>query len=578
MRALAVTAVVFYHLNPSWLPGGFLGVDVFFVLSGYLITDHLLAEHRRGGRIDLKGFWVRRARRLLPALALMLLTATAAASVLRPNRLATAGGELLSAVTFTSNWWQIATGASYFTSFGPPPLFQHLWTLGVEEQFHLVWPLVLLVVLRTVRSKGVRVACVLAAAFASMAAMAHLYQPAQDASRLYLGTDTHLFPLLIGAALALLRPAAGLMPSQLLRCVVPLDLAGVLGLAVLGALAITASQDSAALYPGGLGGAAVAAAAVVLAVVQPFGRLATVLSMSPLRWVGQRSYGIYLWHLPALTLATPDGAMPADVPLNAVASVITSVWLAGLSYWLVEEPVRRLGFRVTICRLRRALVGATAPWPGCTVWARIGACAVVTGVLIAGCGLASASKNSEGAAGQVEEGKRALEDGGSAVESSSKVTAIGDSVMLAAAPALMAALPGIDIDAEVGRQLSLVGREVAAFKQRHALADTVVIGLDTNGLGGEKDLQAVVDAIGTGKRIVLVTVHDPKNRQVQNSVNRAVKQVTDKHLNVVVADWDKAIDRHREFLADDGIHPGPGGARIYASTVAKALATLPVNR
>ncbi|GAU65894.1 hypothetical protein SSP35_02_02630 [Streptomyces sp. NBRC 110611] len=577
LRALAVTAVVVYHLNPSWLPGGFLGVDVFFVLSGYLITDLLLAEHRRGGRIDLMSFWARRARRLLPAPALVLVAATAAATLLRPNRLATAAGELLSAATFTSNWWQIATDASYFTSFGPPPLFQHLWTLALEEQFYLAWPPALLALLRTVRGTGILVALVLAAALASLSAMALLHQPAEDASRVYFGTDTHLFPLLAGAALALLRPAAGLLTSQPRRSVLPSDLAGAAGMAVLAALAVTAAEDSAALYPGGFAIAAVAATAVVLAAVQPSGRLGAALSASPLRWIGKRSYGIYLWHLPALALATPEGNTPADVPLSALMAAFVAVGLAALSYRLVEEPVRRLGFRASGHRLRHALTGVTTHRFGSTVWARVAACGIATGILIAGCGVATAPKHGNGAAGQIEAGKQALEGQSPALKSVGKATVIGDSVMLAAAPALKATFPGIAIDAKVGRQLSVAAKVITELKQRRPLAETVVVGLGANSVGGRKDLQAAVDAIGTGKRIVLVTVHLPKNPQTQDSVNRAIGQVADKHPHVAVADWHKAIGNRPDLLADDGIHPGPGGGKIYADAVNKALATLPAG-
>ncbi|MGW1077292.1 acyltransferase family protein [Streptomyces sp. NPDC002537] len=588
LRTLAVTAVVLYHVNPEWLPGGFLGVDIFFVLSGYLITDLLLAERRAEGRIDLRGFWIRRTRRLLPVLALVLVTATCTATVLRPHRLTTATGDLLSAVTFTNNWWQIATDASYFAHFGPPPLFQHLWTLSLEEQFYVLWPMVLIALLRVLRGKAARVTLILAAALASVAAMDLLHVPGADASRIYFGTDTHVFPLLTGAALALLRSPTGRRHGQLLRRVWSVEVVGPAGLTALVVLTWSISQDSASLYPGGFVLAALAAALTVLAAVQPFGLIGSVLSAPWLRWIGKRSYGIYLWHLPAIALATPDGHTSADVPLSALAAAVAAAGLAALTYRFVEEPIRRQGFRETGRRLRRALTTGTTDRGGGTVLlARTATVVAAAAVLVAGCGVATAPKDDNSAADQIKAGQRALENqqnqtaasGDSQnTASAGKLTAIGDSVMVAATPALQQKFPGITIDAKVNRQLLLAPKEINTLKQKSLLGDTVIIGLGTNGVGGAKDLQDAVDAIGPDKRIVLITVHVP-GKDWQGRVNKAIREVAAKNAShVVVADWDKAITGHTDLLANDGIHPGGAGGKIYANAVADALATLDGGR
>ncbi|MFD9208980.1 acyltransferase family protein [Streptomyces sioyaensis] len=584
LRALAVTAVVVYHVNPAWLPGGFLGVDVFFGLSGYLITHLLITEWQRHGRIDLRGFWLRRARRLLPALAVVLLTATAAAAVLRPNRLESISGSLLSAATFTNNWWQISTHASYFASFGPPPLFEHLWTLSVEEQFYLLWPLTLLALLRLMRGRAARTALVLALVAASATAMALLHEPGVDPSRVYFGTDTHAFPLLIGAALALLRPTARLLPRRyrLQQCcgrlltLRPVDGIGAAGLIVLAVMAGSVSQNDGLMYPGGFVLVALATGAAVIGSVQPLGALATLLGTSVPRWIGKRSYGIYLWHFPLISLATPDRRTPADAPLNAIAAAVASVALAALSYRWVEQPIRRSGVVAALRRLRDACFSTRAGRTR-TAWvtgAVVLASATVTTLAATS---APAPRGSRGPLAHAPAGRRSpsLPPLSGRTVPAGKVSAIGDSVMVAATSALKETFPDITIDADVGRQLSAASREVNALKKKGTLGDTVIIALGTNGTGGEAALQAAIDAIGPGKRIVLVTCH--VGQPWQKSVNNAIGSVAKRHDNVAVADWNKAISGHDDLLAADGVHPGPGGAKIYADTIAAALATLPAT-
>ena len=229
MRALAVLAVLAFHESLPWIPGGFLGVDVFFVLSGYLITDLLAARFGRDGNIGLPGFYQRRARRLLPALALMLLTVTAAVSVLEPGQRGGLRPALLGAVTYTSNWWQAFAHQSYFTLYGPPPAFEHLWSLAVEEQFYLIWPLLLTAILVIARRPAARAAFAWAGALASALAMLAIYTPGSDPSLVYYGTDTHASALMIGAALALTWPLAKVAATGG-RMRLGLDIAGAAGL------------------------------------------------------------------------------------------------------------------------------------------------------------------------------------------------------------------------------------------------------------------------------------------------------------------------------------------------------------
>ena len=364
LRALAVIAVLLYHADLAWIPGGFLGVEVFFVISGYLITALLLAEWRQRGRIDLKGFWMRRARRLLPALYVLLVVSLAFSVVFLPGEVARLRGDVLAAFGYVTNWYLLFGHVSYFEAVGRPSLLQHLWSLAVEEQFYLLWPPVLALVLaigasRLRRRRALTVA--LAGAVASAVAMALLYAPGVDPSRIYYGTDTRSTGLLCGAAVAFLwLPDDKYRPSETRHHRLELATRGrfrrrwgwtapllldVVGFAALGALVwfcLNLGEFRPLLYEGGFALVALATVATIMAVVHPYSFMgARVLGSAPLRWIGVRSYGIYLWHWPVFMVTRPDLDVPIEgLPLLALRLSVT-VLLADLSYRFVETPIRR---------------------------------------------------------------------------------------------------------------------------------------------------------------------------------------------------------------------------------------------
>ena len=448
LRALSVTAVLLYHANVSWMPAGFLGVDVFFVISGYLITSLLLAEHASRGSVNLGQFYLRRARRLLPALFLLLTTAALFTVIFLPDEIGSLRADVVAALSYVTNWWQIFQHQSYVATQGRPPLLRHLWSLAVEEQFYLVWPLLLGGMLKLWKGRRppmlIAVGGGIALSLVTMSVLAfpHDYTIV-DPSRVYFGTDTRIFTMLIGAALALVWS-----PSKL-NAKIPREgrlLLDGIGAAALGGLALifaTAHYQSNVLFRGGFFGVSLLAALVVAVAVHPASKLGTVvLAQQPLRWIGERSYGIYLWHWPIFMITRPGEDTSVTGFPNLVMRFVLTLMAAELSYRFVEEPIRHGALGRWFSALR------TVSGPDRTLmWQRTLATVGIVTVAVVGAGVGLAS----GQPARVEAGLKFL-DSSDPTSSTTKpgtpvtlpttpapppqVTAIGDSVMKGAQTAL----------------------------------------------------------------------------------------------------------------------------------------------
>jgi peptidoglycan/LPS O-acetylase OafA/YrhL len=587
LRAIAVIAVILFHLSPGAVVGGFLGVDIFFVISGFLITGLLLRERDRG-RIHFGRFWLRRARRLLPALVLMLLVCASAALVIGGDVLVGVRGQLFGAGTFSYNWLDIRRGSSYFDD-SIPELFRNLWSLAVEEQFYVVWPLVL-ALLVFVKSTRFRVGFAVTGAVASLVAMIVIFQPGADSTRVYYGTDTHSFGLAIGAALALLihaRPATT-WTATTQRSVA---ISGTLAIPALMALAYYLPADADIVFHGGLALVAMLTVLAIAACTMPNAVLGRVLDIAPLRWVGQRSYGLYLWHWPVFILiaaAFPVFTLDANgLWILGGISVTVTLVAATLSYRYIETPIRRDGFIRPIAVWWRAVALTRRP-------ALRRAVASVT--VLALVGLTITTIVTAPRQGSVETG---IEAGRAAIENApvattddpaqpavttlplvphqlptgDQITAIGDSVMLAAATSLQDAYPGIDIHAVVSRQLKKGPAVMRSIIRKGELRPVVIVALGTNGPIKEGYLDTIRDLAGPDALMVLVTVQAP--RDWTTSVNTILSRFATTHRNVELADWRGVIRQGLDLLYPDKIHPeGRAGGEVYAAAVTAALQRL----
>ncbi|HET7017347.1 MAG TPA: acyltransferase family protein [Streptosporangiaceae bacterium] len=417
LRALAVLAVIAYHEQFGWAPGGNFGVGVFFTLSGFLITSILLEQQAKRGKILLGDFWLRRARRLLPALFVMLAVATAWITLADRSRLASLRGAVGAAAGYFSNWYLIANHQSYFSRFAPPAPLDHLWSLAVEEQFYLLWPLLLIVGLVLLRKKGSAgsgggrgvswegppetprksaarwlILPTLLLTVMSIYAMAHFYTSSLDPTRVYEGTDTRAFGLLIGAMLAMAWPVGRqIRPGRIGRTVA--DVAGFAGLAVIFVMIWRVGEYSGFAYHGGLVLLSIATVGVVASTACPGTALGVALGWAPLRWIGARSYGIYLWHYPVIVLTTPVNTKP-DL-LRAALQIAAAIGLAALSWRFIEEPIRHGAIERLWARARAAgswtPASPSASFGGTTNFAGLATTAGVAGILvICGVGLSGA--------------------------------------------------------------------------------------------------------------------------------------------------------------------------------------------
>ncbi|SNX54741.1 acyltransferase family protein [Thermoanaerobacterium sp. RBIITD] len=626
LRAIAVLAVIGYHLNLSFMQGGFLGVSIFFVLSGYLITNLLTVEWEKSNKIDLKNFWIRRARRLFPALFIMIVLVVSWVTLFDSERLSSIKGDALTSILYINNWWLIFHKVSYFAKFGPPSTFGNLWSLAVEGQFYVVWPFLFIIGFRYIKKKTTILWTTIFLAIASAIEMALIYQPGLDPSRVYYGTDTRAFGLLIGSTLALIWPSGKLSNNISKHAILAIDVIGSISLLSIFIMFVVINQYDTFLYRGGMFILSIAAAITIAAVAHPASRLGKVLGCLPLRWLGARSYGVYLWYFPILILTSPLVNTNGINVVHAIIQVVFIILIAAISWKYIEDPIRH-GALKNIWHQLMSLKQNKKRWTLLPIktWVIMLTAVFTIGVFIIGMtGIAptaattsalgkgktihiNQSNTSSVASKNIDENtahtvpslpdnKRDVKvnpynggktdsqnnNGGNnesinVIEGKQEVkaqdgkgiTVIGDSILIDTEPYLKELLPGIVIDGKVGRQLYQAVDVVKNLKAKGELGNTLIIELGTNGPFTEDQLLSLLKSAEPVKQIILVNVRVP--RPWESIVNATLSKVASKYPHTAIVDWYSASAGHDSFFSKDAVHLQPSGARYFASLIVKTI-------
>jgi peptidoglycan/LPS O-acetylase OafA/YrhL len=565
LRAVAVIAVMLYHLGFNWIPGGFLGVDLFFVISGYVITRLLLDSIQRSGGLDLRAFYVARIRRLLPPLVFMIITTTVVVGFWAPDTMRRFLGDTPFALFGGMNWWLVFRETDYFEAIGRPPLLQHTWSLGVEAQFYLVWPLILLLVLRYFGKNKIPGAALLIAAFSGITLFVVSLQldsaSTSKVSHVYFGTDTHSIGLFLGAALAVRWIPQNLQETVTRKAQDFIDGIGIVGFLGIIAAFLFIDESDPTLYKIAFPLAGLCGCAILTSIVHPASRFAPILSSKPFVWIGERSYAIYLWHWVVFQVTRPDYDLEGSEWALYALRVLIVFALADISLRLVELPVRTglidYWFKGMKYRTKRVQMRQKA---GVTliVLSLIG----ITGS-VASTAIAKSDK-------QMSELKEQLESPVPTIPldtSNPGLWVTGDSVILGIRFELDSRQPIGLINARVGRQAGEL-MEVIAHDKTNMSNATIVLNLGNNNKLTEEQVAAIFEEIKDQPRIVVVNTAVPRGWRDEN--NALIAQYASIY-GAFLVDWASISNGHPEYFAPDGVHLVPAGVRAYVEAITTQL-------
>ena len=569
LRAIAVIAVMLYHLGVSWIPGGFLGVDLFFVISGYVITRLLLDSIQERGGLDLRDFYLARIRRLLPPLVFMIVTTSIFIGLWAPDTTKKFLTDAPFSLTGAMNWWLVFNHQDYFEASGRPPLLQHTWSLAVEAQFYLLWPLILLVVLKYLGKKLIPAAALIIAATSGVALMFVSFQldaaNSSKVSHVYFGTDTHSSGLFLGAALAVSWIPQNFNLQVTRRAQDFIDGIGVFGFIGILSTFLLIDETKPTLYKIAFPLAGLFGTAILISIVHPASRFAPLLRNKALLWIGERSYAIYLWHWVIFQVSRPQVDIDGEDWALFTLRILVVLALADISLRLVELPIRSgavaywfkgMRYRTPEVRKRQKVLVAIS----------ISTTLLLSSLVSAYALLDTAEKN-RAVEVAIEEASRPVKTEISAVGKTG-IWVTGDSVILGIRHEIEARNPIALINARVGRQapelLEVIQKDASA-----AIGSPIVFNLGNNNALTREQVVAIFEAIETAPLRIVVNTAVP--RPWKESNNALIEEVASGYPNTHVIRWDQISMGHPEYFAPDGIHLVPAGVRAYVAAIEEYL-------
>lgn len=594
VRTLAVLGVIIYHLLPTTLPGGYLGVPLFLLISGYFVTLQLVRQMDQTGGIQLTKFYLKRLRRLYPVLIVMLTVTTAYITLFARDLLHNIKSTIATNLLWVYNWWEIGHGQSYFDRFNGESPFTHLWTLGVEAQFYFLWPLILFMLFLILRKRSKIKWTVFILAVASAVEMALLFDP-QNINRVYYGTDTRAFSLLLGSWLALCWPIDRLNASLTAHAARILDGVGIGALLITLLGFFTLPGQSSWTYRGGMFFYSLIGMILIATVVHPGSHMNRWLTNPFFTWIGQRSYGIYVYQLPVMVFYERVVEIGRHPVINALVECLLILAISEFSYRLVEQPLAHYQWRYLPASIRHWIDFKMHDWHQ---WLKVGPVVIIC--FIALCGLmlpskpakksavqtrieksrqATAAKNKQIAKGKAAkvnvnskslQKKYGLTSNQLKAASELKVTAIGDSVMADASQDIQEIMPHAYVDAEVGRQGSTTPAVIKDLKAKGQLQKNVILNLGTNGAMDSQTINDILTAIGKDHQVYWITPHVP-TRDWEQTVCDQIKQAAKQNANVHVIDWNQAANGHAEWFAQDKVHMNEQGNAYFTRLIVKTI-------